>query len=57
MWALGLQALVYVSTAFSNCDRQVVIRELVYPTEVSWRDMIDMVENVDENVMEILSQK
>jgi fatty acyl-CoA reductase len=52
----GFQALVHVSTAYCNCDRQVV-EEIIHPPHADWREIISIVENTDEHTLDVLTQK
>jgi hypothetical protein len=47
---------VHVSTCYCNCDRTVV-DEVVYPAQYDWKEVIDMVENISENTVDILTKK
>jgi hypothetical protein len=47
---------VHVSTIYSNCDRRV-IDEVIYPTQFNWKEVIDIVENISENSVDILTSK
>lgn len=51
-----LKVVVHVSTCYSNCDRRV-IDEVIYPTQIDWKEMIDIVENISENTIDILTSK
>ncbi|XP_020296922.1 fatty acyl-CoA reductase 1-like [Pseudomyrmex gracilis] len=50
-------ALVYVSTAFTQCDKPVV-DEVFYPLEdVDWRKTIHIAENIDNEILKIFTAK
>ncbi|KAF5285228.1 hypothetical protein FQR65_LT13343 [Abscondita terminalis] len=51
-----LEAFVHISTTYCNVDRQVVDEEL-YPAHADWRKTIEIVENVDEHVLAVLTTK
>ncbi|KAJ9600160.1 hypothetical protein L9F63_009570, partial [Diploptera punctata] len=51
-----LKALVHVSTCYCNCDRQE-IDEILYPPHADWREIIKMVETLDEYTLNILTPK
>ncbi|XP_025163153.1 putative fatty acyl-CoA reductase CG5065 isoform X2 [Harpegnathos saltator] len=52
----NLVALVYVSTVYSQLDKHV-IDEIVYPAEVDWKKMIQVVETLDEQLLEVFKSK
>ncbi|XP_025162816.1 fatty acyl-CoA reductase 1-like isoform X2 [Harpegnathos saltator] len=52
----NLVALVHVSTVYSQLDKQV-IDEIVYPAEVDWKKMIQVVETLDEQLLEVFKSK
>ncbi|XP_033611744.1 fatty acyl-CoA reductase 1 isoform X2 [Cryptotermes secundus] len=51
-----LKVVVHVSTIFSNCNRKVT-DEVFYPTTIDWKEMIDVVENIDDSTIDILTPK
>ncbi|XP_039310287.1 fatty acyl-CoA reductase 1 [Solenopsis invicta] len=52
----NLIALVYVSTAYTNVDKQF-IEEKVYSPVADWQKMIQMAESLDEHTLNIFSAK
>lgn len=50
------KALVFVSTAYSNCDKHE-IDEIIYPAHVDWNDAIEISEKIDPTVLSILQEK
>lgn len=48
---LNLQALVHVSTAYSNCDRQDV-GEVIYPTAYQPDHIISLINWLPEDVLD-----
>ncbi|CAG9131832.1 unnamed protein product [Plutella xylostella] len=50
----SLKAFVYVSTAYSNCNKSSV-EEKLYPAPVPAQTMIEFVENVDETRLDALT--
>ncbi|CAH1173794.1 unnamed protein product [Phaedon cochleariae] len=51
-----LDVFVYCSTAYSNCDHDV-IEESIYPSKQDWRKAIGMAENCDEMSLQALTEK
>lgn len=47
---------MHVSTSYCNTDKKI-IEEKVYPRQADWREIIHMVENVDEQTLLILQPK
>jgi len=54
--SLEFQALVYVSTAFSQCDKPVV-EEIIYPCDVDWKKMITIAESIDNDYLKAFTAK
>lgn len=52
----NLVALVHISTAYAHVDKPV-IDEIVYPSLVDWRNIIKMVETLDEQIIEVFTSK
>ncbi|XP_039307351.1 putative fatty acyl-CoA reductase CG5065 [Solenopsis invicta] len=52
----NLIALVYVSTAYTNVDKEF-IEEKVYSPVADWQKMIQMAESLDEHILNIFSAK
>lgn len=51
-----VQALVHVSTAYAHVDKPV-IDEIVYPSLTDWRNVIKMVESLDEQIIQVFTSK
>ncbi|XP_076178028.1 putative fatty acyl-CoA reductase CG5065 [Ptiloglossa arizonensis] len=52
----NLVALMHVSSAYTQSDKPIV-EEKVYPLIANWRNVIHMVENMDERTIRIFSPK
>ncbi|XP_006624031.1 putative fatty acyl-CoA reductase CG5065 isoform X1 [Apis dorsata] len=52
----NLVALVHVSTAYAHVDKPV-IDEIVYPSLTDWRNVIKMVESLDEQIIQVFTSK
>lgn len=52
----NLVALVHISTAYAHVDKPV-IDEIVYPSLVDWRNIIKIVETLDEQIIEVFTSK
>lgn len=50
------QVLVYVSTAYTNCEYQNV-KEKVYHSKMDWRKMIKAAETMDETQLNAIAEK
>lgn len=50
----NLEALVYVSTAFSNCDR-FVINEMLYPSKYDSENVIKCTQWMDDETLEVIT--
>jgi alcohol-forming fatty acyl-CoA reductase len=51
-----LKALVHVSTAYIN-PRNLHVEEKIYPTDANWKTYIDFAENLDEDLLNLLTPK
>lgn len=51
-----VQVLVHVSTAYAHIDKPV-IDEIVYPPLIDWRNVIKMVESLDEQIVQVFTSK
>ncbi|CAG2062967.1 unnamed protein product [Timema podura] len=51
-----MQAFVHVSTAFSNPDR-LLVEEIVYPPPADYRQVIQLVEQLDQETLKPLEQQ
>ncbi|XP_046742826.1 fatty acyl-CoA reductase 1-like [Diprion similis] len=51
-----LVVLLHVSTAYGNTDRPV-IDEILYPAHTDWKKAIKIAENMDENILNIMTPK
>lgn len=47
---------MHISTAYAHVDKPV-IDEIVYPSLVDWRNIIKMVETLDEQIIEVFTSK
>jgi fatty acyl-CoA reductase len=56
MSAHSFQALVHVSTAYCNCDRQE-ISELVYPSPADPEKIIQCVDWMEDELLKIITPK
>ncbi|CAG9576943.1 unnamed protein product [Danaus chrysippus] len=52
----NLEAFVHVSTSYANTNRQC-IDEIIYPASGNWRDTLEVIENVDEHTLNVLTPK
>ncbi|OWR45296.1 FAR protein VII [Danaus plexippus plexippus] len=52
----NLEAFVHVSTSYANTNRQC-IDEVIYPASGDWRDTLEVIENVDEHTLNVLTPK
>nr|UEV87811.1 fatty acyl reductase 5 [Maruca vitrata] len=52
----NLNALVHVSTSYSNTNRKV-IEEVMYPPHADWRETLEVCENIDEHSLRVLTPK
>ncbi|XP_050358540.1 fatty acyl-CoA reductase 1-like [Nymphalis io] len=52
----NLECLIHVSTAYSNTNRNP-IEEVMYPAHVSWREMLQVCEEVDDHTLQVLTPK
>ncbi|XP_032668844.1 fatty acyl-CoA reductase 1-like isoform X1 [Odontomachus brunneus] len=52
----NLTVFVHVSTAYCQIDKHVV-DEILYPTDIDWRRVIEVAESVDEYILKILTMK
>ena len=50
------QAFIHVSTAYCNCDREV-IDEVVYPSPADPKKVMEMVEWLDDDVLADITPK
>ncbi|XP_014256017.1 fatty acyl-CoA reductase 1-like [Cimex lectularius] len=53
---MKLKCFVYVSTAYSNCDKQNVAEEKIYKSAYDWKTLIEIL-NVDPYPLSILRDK
>lgn len=51
-----LKSVMHVSTAFSNCIREV-IEEKIYPSPIGYRELILMTEKLSDKVLEELTPR
>ncbi|XP_075898696.1 fatty acyl-CoA reductase 1 isoform X3 [Nelusetta ayraudi] len=51
-----LQIFIHISTAYANCDREL-IEEVVYPPPVDYRRLIDSLDWMDEELVSLLTPK
>lgn len=52
----NLKSVLHVSTTYSNCHKNV-IEEKVYEELADWRKTIDICENLDEDMIDIVTQQ
>jgi len=50
------QAVVHVSSAFTQSDKPVV-KEIIYPFDVDWKEMIKIAENIDDDHLKTFTAK
>lgn len=50
------QAFIHLSTAFCHCEYET-LEEIIYPAAVSPRDVIQMVQWIDETTLEIITPR
>ncbi|PBC25492.1 Putative fatty acyl-CoA reductase [Apis cerana cerana] len=53
---IAANALVHISTAYAHVDKPV-IDEILYPSLIDWRNIIKMVETLDEQIIQIFTSK
>ncbi|TSQ92664.1 Fatty acyl-CoA reductase 1 [Bagarius yarrelli] len=51
-----LQVFIHVSTAYANCDREL-IEEVVYPPPVDYKKLIDTLEWMDDKLVSLMTPK
>lgn len=50
------QALVHVSTAYNNLDKES-IEEIIYPTPITPRKLLEIVDCLDEDMLTSITSK
>lgn len=49
--------MLHVSTAYSNCNIRGVVEEMIYPSQVDWKEVVEISEKLDPVVLNILTEK